>query len=440
MNNVVLVALDTFRDRNLDSSDSPFLSGRKKFDSKHYSNSPWTAPAHATLFSGNMPSEHGATTEESFFKGENEVEKAFCDEGFRTVGLSENGIVSEDLGFGGSFDLFESAGENVIGARAWNEVWEKDSKYDGRVEKYSDFLKKVVEYRDLRSLGTPLMRLRRKILDNEDYNPTGSRQTLRRALNFLEGDEKTFLFLNLMPVHAPYTFNEKQRQEYLPGLSEEEIEEITNFHNLLSYLESGIDRPDLFEKREKAYRASISYTDELLEWFYEEAPEDTLFVVLGDHGELIGEYEKGGVSLIDHHFGTFKELLEVPLIIFSKGEGPGIDVGEGLSDHTELHEMLKDLAKGETAEIGKKEMVFAEYYGKAGFNRQFGIDIPEKYRNLFERKSFSIITEDYKFDMASDGEFLWDRIGDTEQEQLDLGMLPSEIEQKADILYRWRIE
>jgi len=438
--NVVLVVADTLRAKNLPSYNSDkdtteFLRDQKSV-SNYYSNSPWTVPAHATLFTGQLPSEHGTTTKNTYFDSENKLVSKFRENGYYTIGITENGLVSPHLGFGSEFDVFGKSNWFMAGADSWNAIWKRDSQYKDRKDKYSDFLRLLAKNRDLKSIEAAFKYL---YSQGEDYNPTKSKNTINNGLKALNEEKDTFLFLNLMPVHAPYTFTKRQKDRYLSDLNDKEIEQITGFERLIDYLEAGVDIEKLFEKREKAYDASISYFDTLIQILFEKAPQDTLFVVIGDHGELIGEYELGGTRLVNHHFGTFKELIEVPLYIFSKGQEVDIDAA-GIYDHRSLHEFLLNVAENQTLDLPEKELVRSEYFGKIGFNKQFDSNMPEEYKELFERKSFSLVNSRYKYDITSDGNYLWSSGALSEKEMLEGVEVPEKLLNKADVLYNWRLE
>jgi arylsulfatase A-like enzyme len=440
--NIVLIVADTLRAKNTPSYGgsaeiTDFLSGKNHVEN-YYSNSPWTVPAHATLFTGELPSEHGTTTQNTYFNSRNSLVKKFNEEGFRTIGLSENGLVRPEIGFSQGFDFFGDPRNFYEDAQSWNEIWRKDSHYDSRKEKYLDFSKLVLKNRDFASVKA-FLDYRATDFRSEDFNPIKSEYSALKSLEFLRDGQKDFVFLNLMPVHAPYTFNEEQRQKFLPEVSDEEIEKITNFDTLTEYLESEIEMEDLFEKRERAYKASIKYLDTVLEKMYENAPDSTMFILVGDHGELIGEYEKEGSGLVDHHFGTFKELVEVPLFLYSKGEDLDLRKGGEIFDHTSLHDFLRNISEGK-ARIEGKNVVRSEYFGKSGFNEQMGLETPEKYRKLFNRKSFSMIDSESKIDFASDGRFFWAAEPTTESEQIPEKGVSEEIIEKGEILYQWRLK
>jgi len=74
-------------------------------------------------------------------------------------------------------------------------------------------------------------------------------------------------------------------------------------------------RPSLMTEEERnklidAYDNSIRNLDRQIEQLISEIPEDTTVIIVGDHGELFGEYGR-----YEHPRKLVDELLEVPLII-----------------------------------------------------------------------------------------------------------------------------
>lgn len=427
MTNIVLVVIDTARRKEIrDNNDlMPFLAEKGSEGTQidnYYSVSPWTAPSHASIFSQELPSVHGVTTHSLMFEKENKLLKELKDEGYRTCGISENGLIDPSFGYD-DFDTFHRyAGKP---GSTWQETWKKG--FADRKKKWAWFFKESIKQKDLSSLRSffhhALEKFANISLLSEDYNPSYSDFTLKKAIDELEEDEDTFLFLNFMPVHAPYTFNEEQRQDHLEGVDRAEIERATRFDTFQDLLEEDFDLDDVLEIRKAAYRAALQYTDTLLEQLVSAAPEDTHFVVIGDHGELHGEHELFGARLVNHHFGTFRELLEVPCITFPDQ----IDLDPGaVYDNLDVHNLILSLAKGDIQEVQLgSDYTISEYYGKAGFNRQVGKDIPADHTDLYERTSFSITSGLWKLDRASDGKKLWNLQEETE--------LTNHIDQKEEL-------
>ncbi|NLI78151.1 MAG: LTA synthase family protein [Candidatus Riflebacteria bacterium] len=82
--------------------------------------------------------------------------------------------------------------------------------------------------------------------------------------------------------------------------------------------------PDLVEKARNRYRNSLLYTDSLLTDFFREVSrrglfDTTVFVVLGDHGESLGE--DGSFT---HCSGPNASQVRVPCLIWAPGLAPGV--------------------------------------------------------------------------------------------------------------------
>jgi arylsulfatase A-like enzyme len=422
MKNIVLLVVDTLRAKNLecygnDETTAPFLSSMAdqhiKIE-KYYSNSPWTVPAHASIFTGKIPSNHGCTTKSLKFDVDNTLIQHLKDRGYTTYGLSENTLISPVLHFDKEFDKFISLCDEKEG-EVWRKIWLTDDRFDSRLDKWSSFLYRTLKERDMKSLRSFINLLREKIRKRpytEQYNPTHTKYTLNNAGKAFGEDEPFFLFVNMMPVHAPYTFTEKEKDQFLPDLSDAEVQQITGPDTFLDYIEKNeIWTKDNFETREKAYNASIRYTDGLIKNLWEESPDDTIFIVIGDHGELIGEYKFKEYGLINHHFGTYKEALHVPCIVFPTSD---VETSFVPYDHTDLHHFIRHLSSQDYEQRGK-DTVIAEYFGKSEFNKQFNTQVPTGFEKLYARKSVSVITNEWKYDLASEGSYLWKTKENTEE-------------------------
>jgi arylsulfatase A-like enzyme len=434
MKNIILLVVDTLRKKDLvqDEELTPFLNSRKEngaYLERYYSNAAWTVPAHASMFTGKAPSEHGTTTEEMFFNEKNLLVDDLSQD-FETIGITENMLLTYELGFGGEFDEYIQVTKDA-GGETWREVWEKDETFEDRADKYSYFFKKAISRRDLDSIKGMFGHVYQKYVRSEaDYNSGKTIDVFKNAKDFLDSSKRQFLFLNIMPVHAPYTFNEEQRQEFLEGANKDQIMEASQTILLEDYFPEGMSS-EILDVRKQAYRSSIKYADKKIERFYRSAPEDTLFIVLGDHGELTGEYELQDTKLIGHHLGTYKELIEVPCWIFGKKIDETIELDQQKPfSHKNIIEIINSIRTGSRPEGNK--LVKSEYYGRKGLAEQFNRPIPQGFEKIYNRKSFSLIDNKTKYDLTTDGEYAWPLEDLTETELVEI---PDKLSDKALILY-----
>lgn len=406
---VVLVVIDSLRYKDLALEDNlaPFLQSRRDSGiwlENYYSTSPWTVPAHASILTGQLPSEHGTTTENTYFNAENSLISRLPDY-YYSVGLSENGLFSDELGFADGFDEFRIFKTENRGGEAWRKIWQRDDESSSRLDKYLNFSKSLIASRDLQSVSSLVSHLKQKFSDRT--NPGFVDQIISSILSELNRDRSSFVFANLMPTHYPYTFSSAER-EYIGKVSKEDLDKAIASYNHEDYLLNPDIRWDeeSLELRKKGYHASISYVDKKLKSLYQEAPEDAIFVVLGDHGELFGEQEVEEEPIIGHHFGTFEELIHVPLVIFSK-KGVNLDLVEDeVTSHICLPELIQGLISSE--DFVSKDTARSEYFGLEGYYDQFDRSYPEKLKSAYSRKSFSLIDNKSKIDLTSDGLYSWD--------------------------------
>lgn len=154
--NIVVLVVDTLRDKDIVESPeiAPFLTHKGEEGLKldnYYSNASWTLPAHSSLFTGKLPSEHGTKTTNPFFNSENKLVELLKDKGFHTKGISENDWVSHFSGFNRGFDDFKDYNTEELGGNVWREIWVNDYQYQSRLEKWGSFLKRSLINLDYRS-------------------------------------------------------------------------------------------------------------------------------------------------------------------------------------------------------------------------------------------------------------------------------------------------
>jgi arylsulfatase A-like enzyme len=135
---IVLVVADTLSAFNMgcygyDKNTTPFLDSlvEENFIVKYgYSNAPWTVPSHASLFTGDLPCDHGTTSQSVSFDSVSLAEK-MKEEGYDTVGITNNPLISPEIGFDRGFDEFlfgEDIGIKGKDLGALNHILEEERK------------------------------------------------------------------------------------------------------------------------------------------------------------------------------------------------------------------------------------------------------------------------------------------------------------------------
>jgi hypothetical protein len=422
--NFVLIVGDSLRSMNIppysdQDKTAPFISekaGEGFHIENFYSNSPWTIPSHASIFSGKLPSEHGTNSFNLQFQDENMLVEYFNNRGYKTICVTEQGLISPQLGFGSSFDIYLDLSDlNHLFIENRGEVYnDVVNSHEGTLNQGIRILLKSIKERDAVSLRSLLDETSDRVLEllsiggegsgEEDYNPTNSGTTVDRIEEVVEEnqDQPVFLFVNLMATHFDYTFNKEQKDIFLDYLEDDEVDEKTTHGNYATLMkERGKLSDEEISTMKDAYNASIRYFDSVVSKIHGVFSDNTKFIVTGDHGEVIGEHEWDGFPILEHQFGTFLESVKVPCIVFPSDK----DISSGVFSQRQILDIIRHI-RGEE-QIEEEEAVISDYYGYEGLYENLeGVEIPEGFEELYKRKSFSVITKDYKFDMTSEGEQL----------------------------------
>ena len=278
--NVLVIVLDTVRDDrigkpgvtpNLDA----FAASATVFENAR-SNSGWTLPAHASLFTGVYPVQHRATQETLAFGIDlPTIGERFTEAGWSTFGASTNGVVSEANGLARGFERFEETFRSDVAARFGRGVHPNE--------------------------GT--------LVDFLDKN----------------GEQPWFAFLNYIEAHLPYqppaTYIEKHVDT--ARFSPRQIGLAQRVRMRDHYLSPDGLPNELFELLGQLYDAEVAALDahigHLLATLESRGDlANTTVVITSDHGENLGEH-----GHFAHVFDLHNTLVDVPLIVRVPGAEPG---------------------------------------------------------------------------------------------------------------------
>jgi len=272
----------------------------------------WTLPAHMSLFSGLLPSEHGVIHGEfSRRDGVTLFPEQLFEAGYRTAAFSNNPWVSASYDFDRGIDYFVDV-------------------YREHVHKYKS------------GVGQMLTRLKKALL----LSDTGAASTNRALKQWLtNGDNAPFFaFLNYMEPHQVYTPRRPYHRRYLDGgplAPYREVFKNRNLHRDRGKIFSGEREltDDEIVAMKALYDGEVSYLDaklgELFDWMQSEGLfEDTLVLVVGDHGEAFCEHQPLGHQIVDHHFALYDSIVRVPMIAHFPGvfENKTVDAPVQLTD------------------------------------------------------------------------------------------------------------
>jgi arylsulfatase A-like enzyme len=318
--NVLLLIVDSMRACSLAScrgsgTRTPFLdrlSGEATFFRRAYATECWTLPTHASMFTGLLPSQHGARFGHMAYAGAAPtVAELLSAAGFETE------IVTRNFMFDGSIPGitrgFRRSAQPMSEAGVWNPfaLFLAAAKPRFRRHVRSTGFFHPAQQRSRRFLSTfarALMPADRLALDH----------VFERMRRHRSAGTPYFLFANLYDVHAPYppAPGSILRPFRTPRGCAENLLFPWAMSRLGShtYLKPGFRLSDLNRRLLLGrYHRAIELMDDKLRDFYEAARaagllDDTVLIVTSDHGEAFGEHD-----LYLHDASVYDVHLHVPL-------------------------------------------------------------------------------------------------------------------------------
>lgn len=307
--NIVLIVMDTVRVDHLSAygypePTSPFLeelSAQGTLFERAWSTSSWTLPSHASMFTGLLPAQHGATQSHLHLRGEPALLAAqLAEAGYQCAGFSNNPWVSSKTGLDRGFEHF-------------GELWRRSERPRSLLADHSSI---AVE----------------RWLE-DDRSP----------------DQPFFLFVNLMEAHGPYEPDWRYAWPMVGGpvataRARAAYGEVQDDGFVRSWYtgEQPID-PGALEAARELYDAEVLQVDAAVERVVAAVdryadPATTTLLVVTDHGEGFGEHGHVG-----HAFSVYDTLLRVAAV----ARGPGFEAGvvdTRVTQLTDVHPTLLAVA------------------------------------------------------------------------------------------------
>lgn len=275
-----------------------------------FSTSPWTLPSHVSLFTGTYTSKHGTHADSRKYDGTvDTIAELLSRNGYETVGFTNNAWVTDEFGLAAGFDEFYKVwqyyqtdfdfGEVRLTTRGATQI---KRALKGAVS--GELFKNVVNA----IYGGYLYR-------RNDYGAKRTNELATRWIRNRADDRPYFLFINYLEPHLDYQPPEEFADQYLPeDITYQEALEVPQ--NPWEFLTGALSlsQHELSALR-ALYRGELAYLDEQLGNLVsvlteEEKARETVFVVVSDHGENIGDH-----GLMDHQYSVHDTLIHVPLIV-----------------------------------------------------------------------------------------------------------------------------
>ena len=252
-----------------------------------FSNSPWTLPAHASLFTGRLPSEHKADWSQPLGDKYPTLAEVLYRRGYLTAAFSANtSYVAPEWGLGRGFTHFAAHGNSVL-EDATSTVYGK--------------------------------KLALNILPRVGYFDIPGRKNAQQVNEELfdwidrSHGKPFFAFLNYFDIHDPY-LTDRQYQTRFGGTVTRG--ELINFQfQANAFRRKPTLTPQEIQAEVDSYDGCLSYLDAKLGELFAELSrrgleKNTLLVITSDHGEAFGSHD-----LFGHGNGLYIDSLHVPLII-----------------------------------------------------------------------------------------------------------------------------
>lgn len=312
--NVIFVVLDTVRADRVSSlgyerETTPNLDAFAAEATTYtdaVAHAPWSVPSHASLFTGEYPTTHDATTAKPILTAGPTLPELLSKAGYETYAFSANEYVRPATGFGRGFDEFHTP-------------WPTEPSI------LADLLAPAVHsITSTPRLRRPIERVFNGLRESDSVTsdlPSPVEDGLLETTADILGrtDEPFFFFANLIDAHLPRSPAPEHVEEFVdPSLLETPV--VRN-ERAQTIGEAAMDEAG-FRKLSQLYDADLRTMDDrfgaLLERFREAGVlSDSLVVVVSDHGEHLGEFD-----LVGHQFSVFDSVVSVPLVIQFPGGGP----------------------------------------------------------------------------------------------------------------------
>jgi arylsulfatase A-like enzyme len=405
---------------NIDS-----LSARGILFENAFSTSCWTPPSHASLFTGTYPSFHGVYTGDSILDIPSKtLIEILKDAGYRTLGISTIPQLSITKRFNRGFDHYI-------------EAWKFDNtRWD--VPKWK------AKIRSFLHLDEPVTRY--------------AFEQIQKWIKHHDPSAPFLIFANMNTAHTPYRPPPRFLNRQSTGM--QDIEASKKLRGLATrdgyrFMARQIDVTDEeFKSLGNLYDGEITYLDEVLGRLFEvleakDLMEDTLIVLLADHGENLGDH-----GLMYHQFCLYDSLIRIPMIWhFRKAIPHGkkishpvsiIDIMPSILHLAGIQKDAYPFTQGCCLFCGPhlrdhdgQGFIIAEYYAPPGVFRYFRRMVPGFDYSVFDKGFKCIRTLQHKYIVSSKGqEEFYDLLHDREEQNNIINDAPGIAEELRRTLFK----
>jgi arylsulfatase A-like enzyme len=392
-----------------------------------------TVPAHGSLFTGTYPSTHdlyvdGEALQPSF----STLAEALTAHGYRSFGVCYQDDVSPVTGLHRGFQQFDMDDEPGFVRHVIRNVVKTKNVIGPTPEQLKPSPPHATKLPSA-ARGWKDSRAYKKLLwtasSRSDQGAGATARKARRFLSTVRSDEPVFMYLHYDEAHLPYRPPVPYRYRFVPAHLRHRAAYVNQNRNRFFTGEAVMTHED-FEVLRGLYHGAIAFLDSTVTSVYELLRErrmldETMLIVMGDHGDNIGEH-----GLLSHKFCVYDTLTRVPLVIrYPKGvlrAGPE----HAIVQHTDLVPTVLDLAGVPESALPqalegnslvsnrirhrKEELAISELLKPFGRESAHLRVRMQRYDRLF----FSVRSRTHKYIWASDGRHeFYDVVRDPSEER-----------------------
>lgn len=292
--NIVLIVLDTVRADHVGCygyslKTTPHideLASKGVLFEQAITPSPWTAPSHASIFTGLFPGQSQVHEKNILLDPQiPTLASLLSQKGYQTVGFTNNVYVRRRLGLAHGFQDYEELwGRNEISSLLLVEEW-----------------------------------IHQRMHPRVD---AGAADTFDRVQDWFRYDHRMnkpfFLFINYMEAHAPYDPPLEYKRKFVRADEMAAADRVNQDPEAFLVKQARMNDHD-FALLSQLYDGEINYLDgqvgrvlSLVEQFSPSKESvNTMIIVMSDHGENLGDH-----GLMSHEMSVHDTLIHVPMILY----------------------------------------------------------------------------------------------------------------------------
>ncbi len=410
-----------------------------------FSCAPWTLPAVSSILTGLYPAQTEIEAERTLAPAHETLATRLKESGYATFAISKNSWWSSGFGLLQGFDTFHKQWQLLQTETDLNEV-SLTQAYPGQNLVISaakgamrgNWLKNAVN----------LASRRIKLLNDSD---SGARRTLQPVQRWISAQAGPwFALVHYMEAHLEYRPPVQWARRFTDNWPLAQKLLASDQVRLCYRHITGVETLTLEELRvwSQLYAAEVAYQDhamgKLLQWLKQTGrDQDTLVVVVADHGESLGEH-----GLLNHLYSLHDPLIHVPLVL----HGPGVERGGEVRGLVQTNDIfgtvlaaagapLPDHARNLLDTGSIRPYVVAEY----GRPRTPHGDLLARYSLQpddfapFMRSLTSVRTEQHKLITGSDGALeLYDLVNDPAEAANRAAAEPQVLAELQNLMREWQ--